>query len=130
MHEHALVQLGQKAVFIRDGRCLILEISNRTDTWDLPGGRIHAGEGTMDAFRRELEEELDIQVDSAEPLIDIEHVYPDKSVRLEVWTVSAWTGTPRGLQGQPLAWVPLSALEPRDFPAANAAIIEALRRCL
>ena len=58
MPEHALVQLGQKAVLIRDDRCLILEGSNGEDQWDLPGGRLHEGEKSMDAFRRELEEEL------------------------------------------------------------------------
>lgn len=58
MPKHALVQLGQKAIFIRNGRCLILEGSNKAGTWDLPGGRIHEGEETMEAFRRELEEEI------------------------------------------------------------------------
>jgi 8-oxo-dGTP diphosphatase len=96
--------------------------------WEFPGGKIHAGESCFEALCRELEEELDIEVGSAEPLIDIEHAYPDKTVRLEVWTVSAWTGTPRGLQGQPLAWIAVDALDPAQFPAANRAIIEALRR--
>jgi 8-oxo-dGTP diphosphatase len=95
--------------------------------WEFPGGKIHAGESSHEALCRELVEELDIRVETAAPLIDIEHHYPDKSVRLEVWSVGAFHGTPRGLQGQPLAWLSPAALDPAQFPAANAAIIEALR---
>jgi 8-oxo-dGTP diphosphatase len=97
--------------------------------WEFPGGKIHDGETTFEALARELEEELGIRVGTAEPLIDIEHDYADKSVRLEVWTVKAFAGEPRGLQGQPLAWVSAAALDPARFPAANAPIIAALRDC-
>lgn len=95
--------------------------------WEFPGGKVHAGESTFEALRRELAEELDIRVETAAPLIEVEHRYPDASVRLEVWTVSAFAGTPRGMQGQPLAWVATAALDPARFPAANAAIIAAVQ---
>jgi len=58
MQEHEVVQVGQKAVLIRDGRVLILEGSAHPGTWDLPGGRINQGEDPATALRRELEEEL------------------------------------------------------------------------
>jgi 8-oxo-dGTP diphosphatase len=95
--------------------------------WEFPGGKIHDGESTLDALHRELAEELDIHVMAAAPLLDIEHHYADKSVRLEVWSVTAFSGMPRGMQGQPLAWLAVGALDPAGFPAANAAIIDALR---
>lgn len=63
---HLLVQLGQKALWIRDGRCLILEASERKGKWDLPGGRLHVGEKSEDGFKRELEEEIG--------LTDFQHV--------------------------------------------------------
>jgi len=96
--------------------------------WEFPGGKIDDGESCHAALCRELAEELDIRVEAAEPLLDVEHRYPDKRVRLEVWTVTSFSGTPRGLQGQPLEWVDAARLDPACFPAANAAIIEALRR--
>jgi len=95
--------------------------------WEFPGGKIHAGESTREALDRELHEELDIRVLEASHLLDIEHIYPDRAVRLEVWYVDSFEGEPRGVEGQPLQWLAIAALDPARFPAANRAIIEALR---
>jgi 8-oxo-dGTP diphosphatase len=95
--------------------------------WEFPGGKIHAGESTLEALGRELLEELDIRVAAASPLIDVEHSYPDRRVRLEVWLVESFAGTPRGMQQQPLSWIAVDALDPACFPAANVPIIAALR---
>jgi 8-oxo-dGTP diphosphatase len=95
--------------------------------WEFPGGKIHAGESCREALCRELHEELDIRVEVAAPLIEIEHAYIDKRVRLEVWNVTSFRGDPRGMQGQPIAWRHVDELDPAHFPAANAAIIRALR---
>ena len=94
--------------------------------WEFPGGKIHAGETLFEALQRELQEELAITLLAAEPLIDIEHSYPDRRVRLEVCTVRDYRGTPVQQEGQPLAWVSLDALDPAVFPAANRPIIDSL----
>lgn len=43
----------------------LLEKSVATDFLNLPGGRVHAGENTLDAIKRELKEELNL--DNIEP---------------------------------------------------------------
>jgi 8-oxo-dGTP diphosphatase len=59
-NEHEKFSVGQKAVLIRDNKCLILEINNRPNVWDLPGGRINIGENKEAGLRREVKEELGI----------------------------------------------------------------------
>ena len=95
--------------------------------WEFPGGKVAAGESVEEALARELHEELGIRVEYAVPLVIIEHDYPERSVRLEVWHVLAFSGTAHGREGQPLRWLPVTALDPADFPAANAPIIEAIQ---
>lgn len=94
--------------------------------WEFPGGKVEANETTGQALKRELEEEIGIQVQSSTPLILIEHQYPDKHVMLDVHTVKDFTGDPRGLEGQEGQWVALSKLPELDFPEANKEIVARL----
>ncbi len=101
--------------------------SHQGGLWEFPGGKLEAGENAFGALGRELKEELGLQLQSAHPLIKITHQYPDRSVLLDVWSVSHFEGVPSGREGQPVKWVPISALHKENFPPANAPIINTLQ---
>lgn len=94
--------------------------------WEFPGGKVDDGETAIDALRRELQEEVGITVLNGDPLVTVTHDYGDKRVCLEVFTVSEFTGEPAGLEGQEGLWCAISQLDPKVFPEANVAIIDAL----
>jgi 8-oxo-dGTP diphosphatase len=94
--------------------------------WEFPGGKLEAGEAPESGLKRELREELGITVHAARPLIRVFHAYPDKSVLLDVWRVTRYSGEPAGLEGQPIDWVAAEELGNRSFPAADGPIIKAL----
>ncbi|HEB67612.1 MAG TPA: Nudix family hydrolase [Gammaproteobacteria bacterium] len=116
---------------IRDGNRILL--AKRPDhvhqggRWEFPGGKREPGEDRFAALARELEEELGIRPRGARPLIRIRHDYPDKSVELDVWSVTAYTGEPRGREGQLIHWIDQDELPGLDFPAANRPIVTAAR---
>lgn len=97
------------------------------DRWEFPGGKLESNETAGQALVRELQEELGITPTQFRPLIQIRHHYADKSVCLHVFRVDAFTGTPHGHEGQPLAWVPTKRLDDYAFPAANLPIIAAVQ---
>lgn len=118
------------AVIRREGRILIAERAahqHQGGLWEFPGGKVECGEAREQALVRELGEELGITPTAFMPLIRIEHDYPDKSVCLDVWTVSAFEGEPHGREGQPVRWVTEDELAQHAFPAANQPIVAAAR---
>jgi 8-oxo-dGTP diphosphatase len=75
---------------------------------------------------RELREELGVAVHAAARLIRYPHAYPDRTVWLDLWTVSAWSGEPQGLDGQAFKWVAPARLHEEDILEADRPMIEAL----
>jgi len=94
--------------------------------WEFPGGKVEADETLLEALTRELREELGVSVEAAEALMVLEHDYGDKQVRLDIHRVTRWSGEPRGLEGQPLAWQRPEQLRNWTFPVANRPILERL----
>ncbi|MBU3583863.1 NUDIX domain-containing protein [Polynucleobacter sp. 15G-AUS-farblos] len=100
--------------------------------WEVPGGKIEKGESVFQALKRELQEELGIEIESSEELTVLEHDYPHAYVRLHVSVIRQWSGTPQGCEGQALSWELLGAKTPSVEPLLPAAwpMLESLKDLL
>ncbi|HET7204214.1 MAG TPA: 8-oxo-dGTP diphosphatase MutT [Steroidobacteraceae bacterium] len=94
--------------------------------WEFPGGKIHDGEEPYAGLVRELREELAVEVRAAEPLMRYDVAYPDRTVHLDMWIVTSWSGTVTGLDGQEWKWVEPARLGAEDILAADQPIVAAL----
>ena len=95
--------------------------------WEFPGGKLETGESAYAAMRRELNEELGIEVQQAYRLLRFTHTYPERRVDLDVWRVTSYIGEPAAHEGQRLAWVAPDAFPEWNLLPADAPILDALR---
>jgi 8-oxo-dGTP diphosphatase len=128
--DRALIHVAVAAIFNAAGEVLVARRprhADQGDRWEFPGGKVERGETVRQALAREIAEEVGLRIEQARPLIRLRHDYPARSVLLDVWRVTAYSGEAHGREGQPLAWRLPQRLDPADFPAANPPIIMAAR---
>ena len=94
--------------------------------WEFPGGKVERGEPVRDALRREIREELGVEVERAYPWITRVFVYPHATVRLHFHRVYAWRGEPTALEHQAIAWQRPESPELAPMLPANGPVLRAL----
>lgn len=113
------------------GRILLTQRGKDSDLaglWEFPGGKREPGETSQAALARELEEELGIEVEVGERLVEVPQHYPSKRLRLEVFRIARWKGSPRGREGQAMTWVEPDRLLRYSMPSADLPVVGVLRQ--
>jgi len=101
--------------------------SHLAGMWEFPGGKIDTGESHAAALKREMREELDVDVNVAELALQTTHAYPDRTVVI-YFDRCELLGTPRPLLGQEVRWAGRSDLLSLGFPPAVRELIERLAK--
>ena len=117
------------AVLVRGGRFFIQRRSpsgHLAGMWEFPGGKARRGEAMEQALRRELREELGIEVVVLDQLAAVRHAYSHFAVRLHVFVCRPGSGRMHCLR--PHRWIGLDEISAYPFPAANHKIFAILRQ--
>ncbi|MEM8603530.1 MAG: A/G-specific adenine glycosylase [Cyanobacteria bacterium P01_H01_bin.121] len=122
--------IGVAVIWDHQGRILIDRRQQQGllgGLWEFPGGKIEAGETVEACIRREIREELAIEVAVKEHLITVDHAYSHFRVTLQVYQCQHLSGEPQPLESDEIRWVTLTELDQYPFPKANVQIIDALK---
>jgi A/G-specific adenine glycosylase len=96
--------------------------------WEFPGGKLEVEDVDLRAcLRREIEEELGIQIDVGDQLTTVRHAYTHFRITLHAFHAQHTSGTPQTLGVADWRWVTLDELAAFPFPVTDQKIIAALR---
>tara|TARA_B100000700_G_C15050282_1_gene859895 strand:- start:3386 stop:3784 length:399 start_codon:yes stop_codon:yes gene_type:complete len=98
--------------------------------WEFPGGKKEPNESIQETIKREIKEELMIEVDVGDHLISIDHSYSHKQLHFIVHLCTLITGKPIPIVSQEVRWVNVEELDSYQFPEANFKIISQLANYL
>lgn len=95
--------------------------------WEFPGGKQEPGEALAETCRREVREELGVEVEVGRALARVEHAYSHFRITLHAFRCRLTEGEPVSASGEPVRWVRPESLDDYAFPRANRRVIEALQ---
>ena len=96
--------------------------------WEFPGGKKEAGETIENCIKREVLEELGIEVAVEKHLITIEYNYSEIRLILHVYHCRYLRGILKAIECDEFRWVTLDEIDRFTFPEANEQIITALKK--
>ena len=125
-----LVNVAVAVIQSEDGYVLMAERpygKESSGSWEFPGGKFELGESAEQALAREIYEELGIKPKMAYPWISYKFAYPNKRVKLHVFRIFNWEGTPSGREGQRISWEDSGAIRVSPLLPANNHILEVIK---
>ncbi len=97
------------------------------DIWEFPGGKCKTDETPDQAARREVCEELGVEIEITRAREILEFDYPARHVTLHPFDAKIVDGEPQPLHAVALRWLAIEELCNEDFPPANAPLLATLR---
>lgn len=117
------------AIIKKNGRVLIAQRPADKllgGMWEFPGGKMEKGETKETCLRRELKEELGIDVKVGKQVLTLRHAYSHFKITLYVFEAALIKGKPRAIEVADFKWLPPRALAAYPMGKTDRLIAESL----
>ncbi len=120
----AIILYKSKILCVQRGENKFDYISNK---YEFPGGKIEPGESHKDTIKREILEELKMQIDVQEEFLTVRHQYPDFIITMYSFICKCVNPKLTLTEHIDFKWLKTNELEKLDWAAADIPIMEKLR---
>lgn len=121
------------AIIIKDHKVLICQRSTSMKMplkWEFPGGKIEQGESQEDGLKREIREELELEINLVRALTSVEYQYPTFNICLNPYICTMESGNLITKEHKQAIWVDLNDLPTYDWAEADIPIVNELLKQL
>lgn len=98
--------------------------------WEFPGGKIEENETPEQALKREIEEELNIEIKVHDHIETIEYDYPNFHLSMECFWCEIADGKPVLKEAQAARWLNKDELDSVSWLPADLILIEKIREAM
>lgn len=120
------------AVIIQDNKILCVQRNeNKYDyiskKWEFPGGKVEENEQLEETVKREIQEELNLNIDVKSFLTQVNHQYPDFKLKMDTFICEITSGFLKLNEHIDFKWLSINELSDLDWAAADIPVVEKLR---
>lgn len=96
--------------------------------WEFPGGKVESGESPQEALRREIREELAMEIEVGELFETVEYDYPTFHLSMDCFLCKIKSGTPVLLEHAAAKWLTPEELSSVEWLPADLGLIARLKK--
>lgn len=124
-----MVKVVAAVIINEENKILITKRNLKKDQgglWEFPGGKIEAGETEQEALKREIKEELDIEIEVEKRIGNKVHKYTEKEIDLIAYKAKKVNGNLQLLEHEDYHWIDKKEMEQFRFAEADKFIVKYL----
>lgn len=117
------------AAIIHKGNCYLATQRGYGDfegMWEFPGGKIENGESREDALKREIKEELDVEVKIEKFLCTVDYDYPNFHLTMHCYHCRVSDGVIKLLEHLSAKWLTKDELKQVEWLPADVEVVKRL----
>ena len=95
--------------------------------WEFPGGKIELDETPQECLKREIKEELEVDIEVGDYLGESIYTYPNGEIKLIAYFATVVDGDIKLSVHDKIEWITIGEIDEYDFAAADIYFVEKLK---